>query len=89
MRLDYYDAGPRSRGEVDAAEEGGAPIQTRSLEPRRSRGAARPESDHRRRSSPSLNELIDLDATRLNALRTHVPQRGVDHPAGRGGAAVT
>lgn len=71
MRLNYYDAG-QDPEKLDAAEDGGALIQ-RDLWSHAVAAASEAPNPITATFITTLNELIDLDATRLNALRTHVP----------------
>jgi hypothetical protein len=70
-RLDYYDAG-QDQERLAAAEADGAEIQ-RKLWHEATIAATASPTPIMATFITSLNDVIDLDAMRLNALRTHVP----------------
>ena len=70
-RLDYYDAG-QDEAKLEAAEQQGAEIQ-RDLWTHAVVASQEAPTPIVATFVTSLNDVIDLDATRLNALRTHVP----------------
>jgi hypothetical protein len=71
VRIDYYQAG-QDETEILAAEDQASVIQA-ELWSHAVAAAKEAPSPVIATFITSLNELIDLDATRLNALRTHVP----------------
>lgn len=70
-RINYYEAG-QDQAKVLAAEEAAAKIQ-RELWSQATIAATASPTPIMATFVTSLNEVIDLDAMRLNALRTHVP----------------
>lgn len=70
-RIEYYEAG-QNETEILAAEDQAAIIQA-ELWTHAVAAAKEAPNPVVATFITSLNELIDLDATRLNALRTHVP----------------
>ncbi len=70
-RLDFYDAGA-DRGQQDAAEKTTAELQRELWAHAVAAGKDAP-TPLATTFITALNETIDLDAARVNALRTHVP----------------
>jgi hypothetical protein len=71
VRLDFYEAGA-DKAAVAAAEDAGAKLQ-REIWARAALAAKEAPTPLAGTFILALNEMIDVDATRLNALRTHVP----------------
>jgi hypothetical protein len=71
VRLDFYDAGG-DRVKIAAAEQAAAQIQHELWTQTVAAGKEAP-TPITATFINTLNETIDLDATRLNALRSHVP----------------